>query len=57
MALNVLPQEFESKQPRSMRRILDAENPKVIIELTKEKVNLVEFVEYVLNFEDGAESK
>jgi hypothetical protein len=53
MASKKLPQELENKKPRSLRRILDTENPKVIIELTEEKIDLVEFVEYVLNFENG----
>ena len=57
MAIKKLPQELEGKKPRSLRRILDTENPKVIIELTEERVDLVDFVEYVLNFKDGADTK
>ena len=57
MATKKLPQELKNKKTRSLMRILDTENPKVIIELTEERVDLVNFVEYVLNFKDGADTK
>ena len=41
----------EKQKPRFLRSVLNKENPRVIIELTEERVNLVDFVEYVLNFE------
>ena len=57
MASKKLPQELESRKPRSLRKILNTENPKVIIEFTEEKVDLAKFVEYVLNFEENGGSK
>lgn len=56
MTIKKLP-ELKDKKPREFRRILDTENPKVIIEFTEEKVDFVDFVEYVLNFENEADTK